>query len=39
MNNPDDVLLIQRDPQVLRLTVNRPERRNALTVPVFSDLL
>ncbi|MAG96047.1 MAG: enoyl-CoA hydratase-related protein [Alphaproteobacteria bacterium] len=38
MNNPDDVLLIQRDPQVLRLTVNRPERRNALTVPVFSAL-
>ncbi len=38
MNSPDDVLLIQRDPQILRLTVNRPERRNSLTVPLFTVL-
>ncbi len=38
MSNADDVVLIQHDGQILRLTVNRPERRNALTVPIFSAL-
>ena len=33
-----DVLLTARDDSVLRLTLNRPERRNALTAPLLEEL-
>ena len=38
MSQSEDVLVVERTGSVLRLTVNRPERRNALTGQVFALL-
>ena len=38
MSQSDDVVIVERTGAVLRLTVNRPQRRNALTGQVFARL-